>query len=569
MARISQTRPVPFLPFGGPAGLLGAVLLAVAPSLARADDCDVRIQATAAGNAAAIADGKREALKAYKKSGKHKPCPPDGVGMLDIPGGTEAPMPTTLQDLIIAALNANIGLQAKRLDPAFEKMRISEAWGAFDPNFSFNTLATHDEHPQNAVEFLSTGQISYTYEEDIIHYEAGITGILPSGTQYTLDAVSERSDNTFNRESSSIFHPEYTSISKLEVTQSLLRNFGFDATLADVRLNKTTYAKSTQDYRAAIIKTTADVMNAYYEMVFGQENLKVKQEAVALAEHLVDENRHRLDQGKMAPIDVTDAQERLSEAQEEEVLAVNFLEHRRATIRELTRETYEATDADDTWFVDGSNLLHEPPQLSRGRLLLEMFENNPQYLADLEVVKESDVRLAYAKNQRWPSVDLKGSIDWNGLSNGWGESYTDFRQRPGPDWTGGVVVTIPLTGRTDKARLSEAKIRKAQALLNVKAGENELLSAFDTAMRDIRAARNRIELVHASVVLAQQALDAEEKRLDSGLTTSYNVSLSQKDLSQARSRELATYVDLNKALVQLYAIVGTLPEYESIDIHLE
>ena len=520
----------------------------------------------------AIADGEHIANKAlqapppkHKRNKMLKDCP---VPLFDEPPVEAAPMPTTLLDLIVSALNSNIELQSKRLDPAFDKLRISEAWGAFDPNFNFNSLKTHDEHPQNAVEFLSTGQLSYTYHEDIIHYEAGLTGILPSGTQWELDTVAERADNTFNEESSSIFHPEYTSISKLQVTQALLKNFGYDATLADVRLSERSFAKSTQDYRQEVIKTIADVMGTYFEMVFGQENLKVKQEAVALAAHLVDENQHRLDQGRMAPIDVTDARERLSEAQEDVALAENFLAHRRDTLRELTRGSFVTSAGDDSWIVDGSDLTREVPTLSRGLLLLQMFENNPSYLSNIELVKEADVRLAYAKNQTYPSVDFKGSIDWNGLSSSWSPSFTSYRQRPGADYTAGVVVTIPLTGRADRARLSEARIRKTQALLNVKRSENELLSAFDTAMRDIGTATERIRLVHESVVLAQQALVSEERRLDSGLTTSYNVSLSQKDLSQARSRELATYVDLNKALVQLYALVGTLPQKEHVEVKL-
>jgi len=485
------------------------------------------------------------------------------------PSRPDAPMPTSLQDLIVAALNTNLELRAKRLDPAFNKLTIDEAMGAFDPMFNFSSLATHDEHPQNSVEFLSTGQLSYTYEEDVLHYQAGFSGVLQSGMQWSVDTVSERANNTFNREASSIFHPEYTSISKVEITQPLLKNFGPAANLAEVRMNKSSYSKSIQDYRETVIKTVADVMGAYFEMVFGQENLKVKQEAVSLAEHLVDENQHRLDQGRMAPIDVTDAQERLSEAQEELILAKNFLAHRRDTIRELTRETFVASAGDDEWFVDGSNLLHEAPPLSRWLLLKEMFDSNPGYLANLELVKQSDIRLSYARNQRWPSLDLKASLDYNGLSNGWSKSYTDFENRPGPDWTAGVVVAIPLTGRVERDRVSEAKIRKTQALFNVKRSENELLSAFDTAMRDITAAADRIRLVHSSVVLAQEALDSEEKRLESGLTTSYNVSLSQKDLSQARSRELATYVDLNKALVQLYVLVGILPKVEHVAVKLD
>jgi len=520
----------------------------------------------------AIADGERIADKTLQspppKHKRNKALENCSVPMFDEPSADASPMPTTLIDLIVSALNSNLELQSKRLDPAFDKLRISEAWGAFDPNFNFNSLKTHDEHPQNAVEFLSTGQLSYTYHEDIIHYEAGFTGILPTGTQWELDTVAERADNTFNEESSSIFHPEYTSITKLNITQALLKNFGSNATLADVHLSEHSYAKSTQDYRQEVIKTIADVMGTYFEMVFGQENLKVKQEAVALAAHLVDENQHRLDQGRMAPIDVTDARERLSEAQEDVALAENFLAHRRDTLRELTRASFVTAPSDDSWNVDGSDLTREVPAFSRGLLLLQMFENNPSYLANMELVKEADVRLAYAKNQTYPSVDFKGSLDWNGLSNGWTQGYTNYHQRPGADYTAGVVVVIPLSGRADRARLSEARIRKTQALLNVKRSENELLGAFDAAMRDIGTATDRIRLVHESVVLAQQALASEGRRLDSGLTTSYNVSLSQKDLSQARSRELATYVDLNKALVQLYALVGTLPEKEHVEVKL-
>jgi len=228
--------------------------------------------------------------------------------------GPRAEMPASLMDLVVAALNHNLDLRAKRLDPQIDQLRIAEARGAFDPVFTANQLTTHDEHPQNAVQFLSTGQLSLDYHEDIIHYEAGISGLLPTGTQYSIGSISERADNTFNEEASSRYHPEYTSTSRLTLTQPILRNFGFAANLAEVRLAKAGSTKSTQDYRGVVIKTLAEVCGAYFEMVFGQENLKVKQQAVELAQQLVTENQRRLDQGKMSPIDVSQARERLSEA---------------------------------------------------------------------------------------------------------------------------------------------------------------------------------------------------------------------------------------------------------------
>ena len=129
-------------------------------------------------------------------------------------------------------------------------------------------------------------------------------------------------------------------------------------------------------------------------------------------------------------------------------------------------------------------------------------------------------------------------------------------------------MTIPLTGRTDRARLGEAKLRKGQALINLKHTENDLITAFETALRNIHSATARIQLVQDSVSLTQDTLTAEGKRLISGLTTSYNVSVAQRDSSQALSRQLATYVDLNKALIELYALVGTLPDYLRVDVQI-
>jgi len=114
--------------------------------------------------------------------------------------------------------------------------------------------------------------------------------------------------------------------------------------------------------------------------------------------------------------------------------------------------------------------------------------------------------------------------------------------------------------------LEQAKKRKAQALLELKRTEVVLLSAFDTATRDLNNASARIELVQDSVRLAESALAAELKRLSSGLTTSFNVAQAQRDLSAVQSRALATRVDLNKAYTQLGFVLGTLARDLKVEV---
>lgn len=472
--------------------------------------------------------------------------------------------PVQVHDLLVAALNANLELQAKRIDPQIAQNHVTAALGAFDPAFAIGGFASTTNQPQNQKDFLATGSVSRLYQEDLIRYEAGFIGKLPFGTNYTLSSSVERSDNTFNRQTTSLYHPEYTTKSTLSITQPLLRDFGFSSNLAEVRLSRSALVLSKHELSATVVKVIATVMNAYYEMVFGQENVKVKQQAVTLAENLVHETQRRVDEGKMSKLDIIQARVRLSEAREELLLAHNFLAQRRNTLREVTRDKFDMEDTD--WLVDSAYLTHTAPALDRNALLARMFETSPAYLAGLEQARSEDLRIAYAKNQRWPRVDLKASLSDNGLRNDWSSAYTDIKNRRGPDWSAGLVVNVPITGRTERAKLSEAKSRKAQALMNIKRNEVLLLSAFDTAMRDIHSAQERVALVQESARLAASALDAEEKRLATGVTTSYNVGVVQKDLSTARSREQATYVDLNKAVIQLYALIGTLPEEMQTEI---
>jgi outer membrane protein TolC len=473
---------------------------------------------------------------------------------------------TTLQDLLLQALQANLEIQARRMEPQIADDRITGALGSFDPYFSFGALYEESERALNQKDFLSTGQISRIYQENNERFQASFGGRLSTGTMYEVLVDNARLDNTYNRQAISLYGPEFQSNMVLRLTQPLLRDFGSKANLAEVRLARNARNVSESEFRASVLRVIGQTMSAYFEAVFAQENIRVKDQAIALAENLRRENARRADEGKMASIDVIQAQARVSEAKEERLLAQNLLTQRRNTLKELTKAEF---DFDSPVMIFATENMQLPlPDLDRDTILSTVFVKNPSYLAAVESAKAEDIRLAYAKNQRWPRVDLKATYGYNGLGYDTSDSFDDFSDRTQPDWSVGVAVTIPIANRTARGRFGEAQKRQIQAALNVKRAEVTILSAVDTAMRDIDAARERVALVKDTVNLAKSALDAEVRRLDSGLTTSYNVLSLQKELSQARSRELATIVDLNKAITTLLLLEGTLAEKMDIAIVL-
>ncbi len=486
----------------------------------------------------------------------------------------------SVHELLVSALNKNLELQAKRLDPVIQGYRVKGAWGTYDPVVSLGGIYEYSQKPQNFREFQLSGSLSdggsaaRLYEEQNIRLQAGLSGRLPTGTQIEVANSSAKLENTSNRRPISLtsgstiggprFYPEYQSSTTVTLTQPLLKDFGPSVNLAEVRLAKSAKRVSESELRGTVEKVLAQVLNASFETVFGQDNIRVKEQAIELAANLVRENQRRVDQGRMSPIEVAQAQARLAEAREELIIAQNFLAQRQNTLRELTRDEFVFDDP--AFVISGDQLALPEPTASRDALVAAAFEHNPAYLAALETAKSEDIRIVYAKNQRLPRVDLRGTIGYTGLDKTWIYSYGDYKNREGPDWSAGVVVSMPLLGLAGSARVSESLARKRQAVYNIKRTEVELLSALDTVLRDIASARERRNLVKDTVRFATDALTAEEKRLSSGLTTSYNVANQLKEVSLARTRALAADVDLQKALTQLYLVQGVLSTELKVNI---
>lgn len=498
-----------------------------------------------------------------------------GLALSALSGRADAPV-LSLHDLIVNAVNANLELTARRLEPVIQTNRLDAAKGAFEPSWIAAYTYSDSERPQNYLPTagLSIGRYDPIYEEQVHRIQTGLAGKLTTGLQYELITGVDRtvSSTTLNTTPSlaspgSRYAHEYVSSTTFSLTQPLMRDFGASANLAEIRLQRTAVKTARHELIATAHRILRDVSAAYYEMAFAQENVRVKKEAVAVAESLVRDNQRRVDEGRMAPIDVTQARARLSEANEELVMAENFLAQRRNALRELTRDEFDFADAPFT--VDPSRVLREAPPLDRDAALKTLFDENPTYLAAMELARSEDIRIAYAKNQRWPRVDLKASIGYSGLGDGQWTSYEDYEERDQPNWSAGLVVNVPIGNRTGRARVTEAYNRKRQALLNVKRTEVALLAAFDNARRDIDSAVERTRLVQDTVKMAAAALDAQQRILGSGKTTSFEVAQAQRDLSQARSRELATLVDLNKAVSQLYFVIGTLDTDLQVDLKVE
>lgn len=491
-----------------------------------------------------------------------------------IPAGAHEPI-----SWVLRGLENNFGLQIERSALSSSEDRVVVTLGEFVTRFVAQARYSSSERRQNRTDFLSTGGVADIFDEELLELRAGLEKQFVTGARASFSNVSQRRENPTTRRAPDVdlnnlqdpsavgplFNPEFQTTTVLNVTQPLLQGRGGRSTLAENRLAEIGVDEAALRVRAAAERLIGQILVTYAEVVFARENLQVKKEAVELADDLISENRRRVEEGMMSPIDVTQAQARRAEAMEEVVSARVFLKERVNRLLSLTQRDF---DRNETVDIEGSvnNLI--PTFEGEGvEVARKALASNASFLAIVKQAEAEDVRLEFSRDQALPQLDLEASIGLNGLGADYENSLSDYgSENRGPDWSVGMTFSVPLNRKAEQAQVRIAKRAKEQALMEVKQAEIELLVELENAVQEYQASLERSDFVQDAVRLAAEGLRSEQSRLVSGVTTSYNVLNQQRDLSFARTRALAVEVESFSALVQLYLIKGNLAETLNLNL---
>jgi outer membrane protein TolC len=118
-----------------------------------------------------------------------------------------------------------------------------------------------------------------------------------------------------------------------------------------------------------------------------------------------------------------------------------------------------------------------------------------------------------------------------------------------PTWTVGMTFSYPLGKSAAEADLARARIEKDQAAAQLRSQEVTAVRQVREAALRIEQNELRIDTAKLSRELAEQRLDAEQKRFDVGMSTSFLVIQAQRDLAIARNNELQALLDYQLAVV--------------------
>ena len=321
--------------------------------------------------------------------------------------------------------------------------------------------------------------------------------------------------------------------------------------------------KSAQEtLRGRVDQIAASVLDSYIEAIYGQQLVRVITDRIAVAERLRDENDKRRQQGQMAPIDVMQAESTKAAAEIELIRARSFQVEAENRLRELIFSDFVAAADIPLRLVDplAEVALEESLPALRNLAL----ERSAEYRIAQQRVDTEKLRVRYARNQFLPRVDLQASVGLNGLGPDFGGSFSDFGERDQADVTVGIIASVPITFAQERARLRQSLLELRSAEFQLKRTANRIAAQVHTAHTRVGSAKQRAASAALAVTAAEASLDAEEKRLSNGLTSSFNVLRLQDELAQARVNRLEAVAEGQKALAILWGVVGTLLERHEI-----
>lgn len=468
----------------------------------------------------------------------------------------------SLREAVLLALKNNLDIAIANYNPKITAEGIIIAKAIFDPTFSLTLDANRTVSPTATQ--LAGAKVNTIENRDV---NPSLTQQLPFGASYTLGMTNNRfnTNSRFAQPDQGGINPSYKSFLTLSITQNLLKNFGVEVNTAPIKIARNNQAISVTQFRQQANQVITNVHNAYWNLVFAIENLEVQKRSLRLARELEDLNKARVRAGVAAPVEVTQAEAQAAAQVQNVILAEKAIKDAEDQLKLIIN----FPDGERIWartLLPADTPPFEAVQVNTDASIQEALEKRPEYAAQKLTIQNSDLNLRVARNQLLPSLQLQGNVGLNGLNGSAGGDLDRLTSGDFTQWSAGLVLTYPLGNRSARSAFIQAKLSHDQAetsLLNLK---RQIIAQVREAVRRIEADVRRVEATRAARVLAEEQLRVEQKRLEAGVTTTFNVLSFQRDLAAAQASEIQAITTYNQDLANLELQKGTILEKNHLEL---
>jgi outer membrane protein TolC len=392
---------------------------------------------------------------------------------------------------------------------------------------------------------------------------------------------------------------------QFRLTQHLLQGLGFAANNRFIRIAKNNREVTDVAFRLQVITTVDQIENMYWDLVFAYENVRVQQESLAFAQKTLSDTQKQVQIGSMAPIEVVRAQSTVAADQQSLIQAQNTLQLQQLLMKNaLSRTLVDPRLADAEVIPTSTIQLSEQEEVMPTQDLVNDALGHRPELAEARInLASQEISNKAVRSALLPSLDLFAYYGGSGLAGAqnqanlcanlsslqqafgcagppipvtspsyippaqpvsYGTALNQTVDSSAPDKGVGVTLNIPIRNRAGQATQIRSEMEYRQAQMRLQQIENEIRIEVRNAQFTLTQNRAAVAAAQAAVALGRTSLDAEQKKLNLGASTSTLVLQNQSALATAESTLVSAMSAYERSRIELDRATGLLLDHNGI-----
>jgi outer membrane protein TolC len=497
------------------------------------------------------------------------------------------PHELTLRAAIERALRENLQIRIQQQDLRTADLRIFGARGAYDPKVGFtlgNTSAT------TPVTSILEGGAAGADVSTTRTFGPTVSQKLPSGGTVNASFTNARgsTNNPF-----SFVDPVFSSSLTIGFDQPLLRGLFNNPVKHQLTVLNLDARITDAQFRQAVADIVMRVEQQYWNLVYAEEAHRAQQESRDLAVTQRDQTSQKVQAGLLTPVALTSANAEVA-IRDQAVLQAEV------AIGSAQNGLKRLLSGDPRAPIWGERLVPvDRPDVRDLRLSLDeemdlAIKRRPELeqVTLQEAQQEENRRFALWETK--PTVNLTGNLSSIGRAGrvyqtifdpatgitpigrvldpasaefgGYQQAWSQVFGYAFPNWNLSLNVDVPVLNRAARAQVAEADVSLRQLDLRMRDTQQAIMVEVSDAYESVRLQRRVLDVARVARELSQEQVRGETARFDAGFTTNFEVLRYQRDLGDARVRELRALLDYQIAVASLQKAVGANLDDADIEI---
>jgi outer membrane protein TolC len=447
---------------------------------------------------------------------------------------------------------------------------------AFDPTLTGQLKFDRQSSPSSS---FYTGGTQQTNTYDFTYTQGWATG---TSFQYVFN-------NTYatNTNGVATFSPQLNATFTATVTQHLLQGAGIFVNHRFIYQAKNDRRITDSSFRQQLLYTVNQVENIYWALVSSYEDLQAKERALEQSKKVASDDRKQLEIGTMAPLDVVTADSSVAADQQSLIASQSNLNYQQQIMKQaIARNLNDPALASAPVIPTDRVSLDELPEEKQPteELVQEAFKQRPELEQAVLTLKNDEITVKGARNALLPVIDVYGYYGGSGLAGVHNPNCTEFCTPPYPSPTGfgtaldntfnnsspdrgvGVNMTIPIRNRLAQSVQARSLMEYRQAQLRLEQLYTQIRMQIINAQFALTNDRAAVLAAEASEKFNAQSLDAEQKKLHLGASTTALVLQQSRNLATAENSLTSARAAYAEARASLYQLLATTLQHYGISL---